>query len=155
MCVLTIVVKDWLGEGTERLRESWSRALPPTCLPSRMEAHSARAVYNKFACVNYGSIQKLSRSLPTSTVPEHVSVSESLSLRNCNPLTYMGVVQYSFISNWGLAPCWRGACARTVWLTMVFAQAYHTIKLTNTMSVSEPLRQPCAVLARSLRAQGF
>ena len=46
------------------------------------------------------------------------------------------------------------ACARTVWLTMVFAQAYHTIK-TNTMSVFEPLRQPCAVLARSLRAQGF
>ena len=34
-----------------------------------------------------------------------------------------------------------------------FAQVHHT--KTNTMSVFALLRQPCAVLARSLRAQGF
>ena len=44
----------------------------------------------------------------------------------------------------------RRACAelaRAVSLAMVFAQAHHT--KTNTMNVFEPLRQPCAVLARA------
>ena len=36
---------------------------------------------------------------------------------------------------------------------MVFTQAHPT--KTNTMGVFKPLRQPCAVLARSLRVQGF
>ena len=64
---------------------------------------------------------------------------------------HMGVVQYSFISSWGLAPRLRGACAslrvRTVWLTMV-SRRLITLKL-NTMSVFKPLRQPCAELVRA------
>ena len=46
------------------------------------------------------------------------------------------------------------ACARTFWLTMAFAHSHH-IKTSTITSIFEPLRQPCAVLARSLRAQGF
>ena len=38
------------------------------------------------------------------------------------------------------------ACARTVWLTMLFAQAYHTIKL-----IPRAFSSPCANLAPCLR----
>ena len=41
------------------------------------------------------------------------------------------------------------ACARTVWLTMVFAQAHHTT------TIIQPLRQSCAVLARSFARAGL
>ena len=64
-------------------------------------------------------------------------------------MVHMGVVQYSFISSWGLAPCLRGACARTVWLTMVFGQAHHTKTKYRERTLVPTLRRACAELARA------
>ena len=62
-----------------------------------------------------------------------------------------GVAQYSFISNWGLAPCLRGACAslRAHSLAHNGFRAGSSHYKTNAMSVFEPLRRACAELARA------
>ena len=113
-----------LGEVCVGFTEKYSGASAKTLLLDR-------GVWLLWGPIAFGAVRKI---LACHGIPplraQHASI-DHCSYVPVDSQKHMVVVQYSFISNWGLAPrlrgacaelarSLRGACARTVWLTMAF-----------------------------------